>query len=227
MEDEAGPGSILGVNESIAQWEKAGKGWFSDLQKVLQKRLPGGLLPVPTIRELRDGDTLSEYQKQISKGFRTLLKNELNRTERKTYLLHLREEPPIKDGKSYRYRTACVRSYLGEISNPQHRRAYTRVLAGDHILAVERLRWVDKHRVNVPYKERACRFCRTKIESPEHVLLKCVHPPLIHLHRQFLSHLEGQIPDFFRKASHRRFIESIGHDTILEVNSPADSEIRT
>ena len=37
-------------------------------------------------------------------------------------------------------------------------------------LAIERLRW---RRPPIPRSERLCRFCKLKIESPEHALLDC------------------------------------------------------
>jgi len=61
------------------------------------------------------------------------------------------------------------RKYL-EIDDNEHRKALTRLILSDHKLAIERLRWCTP---SIPREDRLCRFCTSKPETPEHVLLEC------------------------------------------------------
>ncbi|KAL0562686.1 hypothetical protein V5O48_019396, partial [Marasmius crinis-equi] len=135
---------------------------------------------------MQDRDLRLEFKDRVGKGRIEWVENELGEKFRKVYLLRERKEPN-QEGSGYRYKTMCMRQYLRDIENSQHRKVFTKILAGDHPLAVERLRWVDNHRVQVPYEERMCRFCREKVETPEHALLQCSHPPALELRRRYLQ----------------------------------------
>ncbi|KAE9403744.1 hypothetical protein BT96DRAFT_1078628 [Gymnopus androsaceus JB14] len=105
------------------------------------------------------------------------LPNELIRVSRSSYLLQLRKEP--QENGNLKYHISCMRHYLSEIQNPRHRKALTRLITGDHSLAVVRLTWTDNHRLQVPYEHRLCRFCTKEVETPEHALLQCPYQPLV------------------------------------------------
>ena len=81
----------------------------------------------------------------------------------------------------------ALRQYLKDIQNAQHCKALTRLLSGDHPLAVVHLTWTDNHRIQVPHDERVCRFCKQAVETPEHALLECTHQPLVDLRSSFLQ----------------------------------------
>lgn len=70
------------------------------------------------------------------------------------------------------------RSYL-RIPDARHRIALTRLLLSDHDLALELLRWEK-----IPEDQRLCRRCRTRVESPEHILFECDSSPAILLRRR-------------------------------------------
>ena len=95
---------------------------------------------------------------------------------------------------------ACLRKYLDVIQNSQHRKAVTRMLTGDHSLAVVRLSWTDNHRTQVPHDEQLCRFCKLDIETPEHALLVCQHLTLNQLRLAFLESFTTSQP---RAISHQ------------------------
>jgi hypothetical protein len=85
----------------------------------------------------------------------------------KSYLLTGRMELD-KNGKPS-HKTLYFRNYLNVV-NYKHRKAITHILLSCHSLAIERLRW---RRPIIPRSERLCRFCKQKIETPEHALLDC------------------------------------------------------
>ncbi|KAJ7731440.1 hypothetical protein DFH07DRAFT_755656, partial [Mycena maculata] len=57
-----------------------------------------------------------------------------------------------------------------------------------HLLALERLWYVDHDHPPVPRQERICRFCKTEVESPEHAMLECqASPEVLNLRVKFLE----------------------------------------
>ncbi|TRM55765.1 hypothetical protein BD626DRAFT_279380 [Schizophyllum amplum] len=65
-----------------------------------------------------------------------------------------------------------MRPYMGVII-AAHRKALTRLLVSDHILAVEQLRRADRYRLRVPREHRLCRLCGVAVEDEAHALLAC------------------------------------------------------
>ncbi|KAE9408324.1 hypothetical protein BT96DRAFT_754607, partial [Gymnopus androsaceus JB14] len=118
-----------------------------------------------------DSDVLGDFTKTITNEALRWVESELERVDKRSYLLQLRQEPHENGGS--KYRTMWLRQYLKDIQNAQHRKALTRLLSGDHPLAVVRLTWTDNHRIQVPHDERVCRFCKQAVETPEHALLEC------------------------------------------------------
>ncbi|KAF9061848.1 hypothetical protein BDP27DRAFT_1234514, partial [Rhodocollybia butyracea] len=146
--------------------------WFSDLIEVKSNLCPH--LTFPNANHLLTATSAE-----------SLVQNELFRVEKCSYLLCLHKEP--QENGLVKYHTMCRRQYLANVYNAQHRKALTRILAGDHSLAVVRLTWADNHHVPVPHNERLCRFCKCKVETPEHAMLKCLHPPIINMRASFLA----------------------------------------
>lgn len=56
------------------------------------------------------------------------------------------------------------------VTTPSHREVLTSIMVSTHLLALERLRYVDHAHQPVPCHERVCRFCSTEVKSPEHAL---------------------------------------------------------
>ncbi|KAF8126883.1 hypothetical protein K438DRAFT_1790249 [Mycena galopus ATCC 62051] len=79
------------------------------------------------------------------------------------YLLHDRLEP-LKDEAPQKI-TMILRHYLELVTNPNHRKAITRLLVSQHPLAIDRMRNKSRyHRVEVPRDLRVCWFgCREKL----------------------------------------------------------------
>ncbi|KAJ7761224.1 hypothetical protein DFH07DRAFT_694742, partial [Mycena maculata] len=70
-----------------------------------------------------------------------------------------------------------LRHYLSMVKTTSHREALTSIMLSTHLLALERLRYVDHAHPPVPRQERVCRFCKTEVESPEHAMFECQASP--------------------------------------------------
>jgi len=64
-----------------------------------------------------------------------------------------------------------------------------------HMLAVERLRWVEHGYSRVKRAERLCRLCVKEVETHEHALLDCTGNMALHaLRHEFLNQLLTTLP---------------------------------
>jgi hypothetical protein len=93
-----------------------------------------------------------------------------------------------------------LRLYL-RVPVPAHRKALTRILLSSHSLAVELLRYQERHRAPVPRHARLCRLCFRGVESEGHALLTCTAPDLTELRRHFISDIFTTIPTIPRQWS--------------------------
>ncbi|KAF6742445.1 hypothetical protein DFP72DRAFT_746085, partial [Ephemerocybe angulata] len=92
--------------------------------------------------------------------------------------LHGRREPDA-DGNLTRQVPLLLRQYL-RISNPGARRAFTKVLLSEHRYATRLFRFTRSR------AQCRCRFCKTEVESPEHLWLICGHSrPIAEARRRF------------------------------------------
>jgi hypothetical protein len=90
-----------------------------------------------------------------------------------------------------------LRHYL-QVTNIKHRRALTYLLLSTHGLAIERMRWRDATRGDVPRHLRTCRLCHSRVETPEHALLECeAEEKLNELRQDFYDQLESVSPKWF------------------------------
>ncbi|KAF5383271.1 hypothetical protein D9615_004808 [Tricholomella constricta] len=113
----------------------------------------------------------AEFIKKVETGVSTwLLQGEVD-TSDKLYLLRDRKEPQ-KD-KAPAQITLRLRHYLILVKTRAHREALTSIMLSTHMLAVEKLRWVEHGHPRVDRAERLCRLCRNEVETPEHALLNC------------------------------------------------------
>ncbi|KAJ7575101.1 hypothetical protein C8J56DRAFT_977094 [Mycena floridula] len=136
------------------------------------------------LRQSKSVLSLSSRSSRASSRTSSRIDELLQKTWRMTYLLIGRLEP--SDDSQPAYRTLYLRHYLRDVGDSRHRKAFTRLICGEHCLAVTRLTWTDNHRVMVPYNERICRFCQNDIETVEHALLECQNEYLCDLRLQFL-----------------------------------------
>jgi hypothetical protein len=64
-----------------------------------------------------------------------------------------------------------------------------------HLLALERLRYVDHAHYPVPRHERVCRFCTTEVVSPKHAPIECqASSAVLNLRAKFLENLFRAVP---------------------------------
>lgn len=189
------------VNESIRMYEneRISKGWFTDLMAILKRNLSEAVKSrIPTPDEFRDPKMCQEFRDEVRRSKKDWFRAELERTQAKTYLLLNRREPR-KDGEGYGYVAMCLRKYLVDIWQSRYRKAFTKLICGDHPLAVERLRWTDNHRVQVLHEERICRFCREQVETPEHALLRCKEETVVQMRHKFLTAYQSLDPHVYRQ----------------------------
>ena len=79
------------------------------------------------------------------------------------------------------------------VVNYKHRKAITQIVLSCHSLAIEKLRW---RRPLIPRAERLCRFCKLKVETPEHALLECEsNIDLVNVRSSFEADIEGMTRD--------------------------------
>jgi hypothetical protein len=153
-------------------------GWLSDLDLAIQ-HLPGHPRACPSAtsasREDIDliitavDDTLKRWLQGV---IATAAKGEI------LCLRHAAEHSPSP---------LKFRAYLN-IRVPEHRKAMTHLMVGDHRLAIERLRWRERGREPTPRKMRLCRLCGREVEEPVHVLMQCMaRQELVDLCSQFMA----------------------------------------
>ena len=95
-----------------------------------------------------------------------------------------------------------MRRYLMDVPVPKFRIAVTRLMASEHPLAVERLRYNERYRPHVPRQWRLCRLCVRKngidgadIEDECHALWECTSEERLTLRRDtFLDEAFGIWP---------------------------------
>ncbi|KAJ7017080.1 hypothetical protein C8F04DRAFT_888546, partial [Mycena alexandri] len=68
------------------------------------------------------------------------------------------------------------------------------VLSG-HALAMERMRWSERYKSQVPRKWRLCRFCKIHLEDAIHALFVCKHAPLVTIRAVFFQQLFTTHPE--------------------------------
>jgi hypothetical protein len=140
--------------------------WVSDLRKVL-RGLPFPC-SIPTLEEWTDPRVVEELMKEVRKGALTEIQREFDGSS-KLYLLHGRLDNGEEEGRRKVVVTSKLRDYL-RLENPNHRKAFTRILVSAHMLAVEIYQYA---KAPVPRKERVCRFGCGEVETPEHIWLGC------------------------------------------------------
>ncbi|KAJ7472894.1 hypothetical protein B0H11DRAFT_1729296 [Mycena galericulata] len=82
------------------------------------------------------------------------------------------------------------------VKTQKHREALTSLLLSTHLLAVENLRWGNHDLQREPDRSRqVCRFCKLKVETPEHALLECdASPEVTSLRIAYLDQLFKTAP---------------------------------
>ncbi|KAF5378897.1 hypothetical protein D9615_006858 [Tricholomella constricta] len=165
------------------------KSWAGDLKKALLK-LPFRTDPIDL--ESATVQSTKEYIDKIENEVSTWLQGVIN-TSDKLYLLRDRKEQ--RKDEAPKQITLHLRHYLSLVKTRAHREAITSVMLSTHMLAVEKLRWVEHGHPRVNREERLCRLCRASVETPEHALLDCTaSPELLALRHNFLLQFLADIP---------------------------------
>ncbi|THU94499.1 hypothetical protein K435DRAFT_860458 [Dendrothele bispora CBS 962.96] len=96
----------------------------------------------------------------------------------------------------------CFRHYLHRVSNYRHRRSVTRLICGNLCPTTFRSSPGRCPKPDDIFDLKCCRACRQHYETPEHVLLQCLHvQEIVDLRRKFLSSVNID-PNLERSDSH-------------------------
>ncbi|KAH6890871.1 hypothetical protein BKA70DRAFT_1120066, partial [Coprinopsis sp. MPI-PUGE-AT-0042] len=181
--------------EATTLQQKGHPNWLADMRTAIAK-LPYGIT-TPTFDTLPNRDQVNGLIKAIWTGLNTYLAASVNGSE-KLYLIKGRRDP---EDESKPAPVLAMRGYL-KVANDKHRKALTRYMLSSHQLAVEALRWVDHARPKINRQWRLCRFCRAKVETPEHAVLECKGDPENNLdtrRQEYLTMVRGENPDLARQ----------------------------
>ncbi|KAJ7118019.1 hypothetical protein C8R43DRAFT_960516 [Mycena crocata] len=94
----------------------------------------------------------------------------------------------------WEHKVLAFRMYL-RVRNNKHRLALTHAVLSGHSLAMERMRWAERYKDQVPKKWRLCRFCRDHLEDAIHAMFMCKYNPLIELRKVFYEELFKTLPE--------------------------------
>ncbi|KAJ7724336.1 hypothetical protein DFH07DRAFT_722319, partial [Mycena maculata] len=168
------------LNSSIELAAAGKRSWAGDVLTAAKKLK----FPIPPLDFLNaTTSSVEAYQKLVEKAGENYIQQEVDRSD-KLYMLQGRREPQ-KDQPAV-HKTLYLRHYLSMVKTTSHRKALTSIMLSTHLLALERLRYVDHAHPSVPRQERVCRFCKTEVESPEHAMLECqASPEVLNLRVKF------------------------------------------
>ncbi|KAJ6481604.1 hypothetical protein DFH09DRAFT_950531 [Mycena vulgaris] len=177
------------LNDSIELAAAGKKSWAGDVL-IAARKLPFECPPLDFNSATEK--SIEAYRKSVEKCALEWLQLQID-TSDKLYLLHGRREPQ-KD-KPAAQKTLFMRHYLFMVKTQTHREALTSMMLSTHSLALEKLRHVDHAHQPLPRNERLCRFCKTRVESPEHALFECqASPAVLTLRATFLDKLFRTVP---------------------------------
>ncbi|KAJ7043799.1 hypothetical protein C8F04DRAFT_899217, partial [Mycena alexandri] len=168
--------------------------WVNDLRIVLSK------LYTPVALDISGDLTVTAVEdatKNVKLSMEAWINHDIETSAKTKDLLVGRLE--MEEGKLVK-KALDFRHYL-RINSANHRRALTRMVLSSHSLAVERRRWKERGKPEVPQEWRLCRFCEEEVEDPPHAMFLCNHPELIHLRELFLQKLYTELPDVRGKSS--------------------------
>lgn len=162
------PGLLVhrAMREAIRIDFDGGVSWVSRFREALGLEPRAGALP--THEHLMDDRRLVLLQETVQRSMGMSLLAQVEGSG-KLELLHGRKEPDAQ-GDLTVTAPLKLRHYL-KVVNAGHRRALTKVMVSNHYFAVELLRYA---RPPVERSRRVCRFCRERVETPEHVWIECL-----------------------------------------------------
>ncbi|KAJ7061886.1 hypothetical protein C8F01DRAFT_1231043 [Mycena amicta] len=179
------------VQESIELARHRKTSWILHLRKALSRLTPHVEFNISEI--MTRPEMVEEAMKNVEGSLHSWITTKIEESSRVSELLASRVEYDSKTGKLIK-KPLVFRHYL-RVTAPNHRIALTRFILSSHILAVERRRWKERRKPEVPREWRLCRFCKSEVEDPAHAMFICSHPPLRHLREIFLSKLYKDAPE--------------------------------
>jgi hypothetical protein len=200
----------VSLDSSIKLAAMGKRSWVGDVL-IAAKKMPFQCPPLDF--GSANDKTVEAYRKSVQKCAENWLQQEVNNTD-KLYLLHGRREPQ-KDKPAVQI-TLFLRHYLSMVTTQSHREALTSIMLSTHLLALERLRYVDHAHQRVPRQQRICRFCMAAVESPEHALIECrTSPTVCNLRADFLDKLFRTVPklhDTMAKLTSVEFLKAMVYE---------------
>ena len=169
---------LAAMVESQAMALDGHNSWINDLHLYLSKI-------APDLKFELGGPQLTVAH---ADGSLKKLRNSLNRTLRDS-AMEMTRIPLITarfDKRGPSATALAMRPYLMEVGNADDRKAITKLITGDHPLAIETLRRLPSNAA-VRREWRVCRFCRLRdaIEAEGHILLDCKSNVMTSLRTQF------------------------------------------
>ncbi|GLB35658.1 hypothetical protein LshimejAT787_0212230 [Lyophyllum shimeji] len=196
----------IAFRSSVELASRGKKSWAGDLLMVMDKLpFPVPRLPLANIT----ANIVADCIKSVEEGAEKWLQSEVDNSD-KLYLLHGRKEP--RKDKAPEQITLYLRHYLILVKTRAHREALTSLMLSTHMLAVERLRWVEHGYPRVKRADRLCRLCVKEVETPEHALLDCTGNMALHaLRHEFLNQLLTTLPHL------RNSVEQMDSTSLLKL----------
>jgi hypothetical protein len=164
--------------------------WVNDVVIVLSG------LPIPVYWKVHDhaaieDRTIDSLIGDVKHSMEATIYAELNAYSRTRELLT--DRVVLIDGK-WVHKVMAFRLYL-RVRNPKHRIALTQAVLSGHALAMERMRWAERYKDQVPKKWRLCRFCKDHLEDIVHAFFVCKHPPLQQIRSVFFQKFFATYPE--------------------------------
>jgi hypothetical protein len=164
--------------------------WVNDVVLVLSQ------LSIPVYWDINSDSviavkTIDDLLVQVKNSMESTIHAELNTYSRTRDLLP--DCVVMVDGK-WEHKVMAFRLYL-RVRNNKHRLALTHAVLSGHALAMERMRWAERYKPEVPRKWRLCRFCKDHLEDAIHALFVCGHQPLVEIRGEFFRQLFTTHPE--------------------------------
>ncbi|KAJ7071673.1 hypothetical protein C8F01DRAFT_1047744 [Mycena amicta] len=179
------------LHESVALAQRRETSWILHLRKALSRLTPHVEFNISEI--LTRPAMVEEAMKDVERSLDSWITAGITNSSRVSDLLASRIEFDEETSKLIK-KPLFFRHYL-RVTAPNHRVALTRFILSSHSLAIERRRWKERRKPEVPREWRLCRFCKIEVEDPAHAMFICSHQPLRALREIFLAKLYADAPE--------------------------------
>ncbi|KAJ6459775.1 hypothetical protein C8R47DRAFT_959130, partial [Mycena vitilis] len=157
-----------GLIDSLALARQQRMSWLNDIVIVLST------LPVPVYWDVKLAsaitvETINTLIADVRHSMNTAINAELRAYHRTRDLL---PDRVVWDDGKWTHKVLAFRAYL-RVKNNKHRVALTHAVLSGHALAMERMGWSERYKVEVPRKWRLCRFCKDHLEDAIHAMFVC------------------------------------------------------